>query len=95
MVSLLADRELLYIFKSKGCAACEASEVELATFESKHPTVMVLRIDAAGPFPAALGVEVKATPTWGFRRGQEMVTRVGFLKAKEIEAWLKKMEARL
>jgi hypothetical protein len=94
-MGLLDDRETLYFFFAHGCAACEAAALELDRFEVKHHAVMVLRLDAAGPYPERFGVAVKATPMWGFRRGQGMVTRVGALKVAELEAWLKKLEARL
>jgi hypothetical protein len=94
-MGLLDDREALYFFFGRGCAACEVASGELDRFETKHPAVMVVRFDAAGPYPERFGVTVKATPTWMFRRGAEGITRVGVLKVSEIEAWLKKMRARL
>lgn len=93
--SLLRGREILYLVRQEGCAACAAAEVELAAFERAHPAVMVIRVDANGPLPARLGLNVKATPTWLFRRDAEGVVKVGVLKAKEIEKWLRSLEAQL
>lgn len=93
--SLLRGREILYIAKAAGCAACMAAETELQTFERAHPSMMILRIDANGPLPERLGLSVKATPTYLFRRDNEGVTKVGMLKAKELEKWLKSLGANL
>lgn len=93
--SLLRGREVLYIAKQDGCQACAVADAELAIFERAHPSVMVLRIDANGPIPARLGMSIKATPTWLFRRDNEGVMKVGAMKAKEIEKWLKSLGAQL
>ena len=89
--SLIADREVLYFIYGDGCAACEAAKPEFETFMSKHPRLMSLTINAAGPHPERLGLKVKATPTYFFRRGQEGVVYVGVMRATEIERWLKKL----
>jgi hypothetical protein len=93
--SLLRGREILYIAKAAGCAACMAAETELQTFERAHPSMMILRIDANGPLPERLGLSVKATPTYAFRRDNDMIVRVGVLKSKEIERWLRSLKANL
>lgn len=89
--SLIDSREVLYFVKQEGCEACAEAEPELAKFETKHPTVMILRIDANGPFPARLGLKLRATPTYLFRRGTEAVAKVGMLKVAEIEKWMKSL----
>ena len=93
--SFLTDREILYLIRSSSCEACKVAEPEFTEFERKHPMVITLRLDAAGPLPERLGLKVKATPTYAFRRGDEAAVRVGVMKAKELETWLKKMDARL
>jgi len=95
MTSIDQDMEVVYFVHAAGCQACEATAPEIDKFEAKHPRTMVLRIDAAGPLPGILGLKVKATPMFAFRRGAEMVTWVGATKEKEIESRLKKLGARL
>jgi hypothetical protein len=85
--------EMLVFAYQRGCAACEASEAELTVFEQAHPRVTVIRIDAFGPFPPVYGLKIRETPTWLFRRDGEGVVRSGFLKAKELERWVKSLGA--
>lgn len=87
--SFLAERQALYFVYQRGCAACEAAEPELLAFERKFPTLLVLRLDANGPFGDRFG-RVKATPTFVFQRGDQAIIRVGAVKAKELESWIKK-----
>lgn len=87
--SVIAGREVLYVCKAEGCSACEVAELELQKFERRHPTVVVLRLDAMGPIPESLGLKVKATPTYLFRRGGEGVVRSGVLKMGELEKWIR------
>lgn len=93
--SLIAEREVLYFFRQPNCAACAAAEPQLDAFEGKHPSVTIMRLDASGPFPERLGIKIKATPTYLFRRGGEGRMRAGMLSVKELETWLKSMEASL
>jgi len=87
--SILSKTETLFFIRMDGCEACEAAMPEVDKFTSKHPRTMVLTIDANGPIPDQLGVNVRATPTWVFRRGQDAVVKVGFMKVTEIEKWIK------
>lgn len=88
--SFLADREVLYFLKQDDCEACAAAKPELDKFAVKHPGMMILVLDANGPHPDRLGLKIKATPTYFFRRGDEGITREGTMKEKEIERWIKK-----
>lgn len=87
--------EVLYVVFAAGCEACEVTRPEVDRFVAHHPRTMVLRVDANGPLPAQMGLKVKATPMFAFRRGAEMVTWVGAMKEKEIESRLRKLEAQL
>jgi len=89
--SVLGSRELLYLFKMNGCSACEAGLAELTRFQVKHPGMMILIFDASGPYPDRLGLTIKATPTYAFRRGDEMIARSGMMKVAELEKWIKGM----
>lgn len=94
-MSLLADREVLYVFMSGTCEACAAADPEVTAFERKHPGVMTLRLSADGPLPERLGIKIVATPTYAFRRGDTAAVRAGALRAKDIESWLRKLGATL
>jgi hypothetical protein len=93
--SFLADRQVLYFIRSSTCEACKVAEPEFVAFERKHPTVMTLKLDAEGPLPERLGLKVKATPTYAYRRGNEAVMIAGAMKVRDIESWLKKLGATL
>ncbi len=88
--TLLADREVLYIFRAVGCPACEAAIPEVYRFMESHPAATVLILDAGGPYPAQLGIKIKATPTYVFRRGDQGESFTGVMKASEIERWIKR-----
>jgi hypothetical protein len=94
-MTIAESLECLYFIAAKGCEACESTIPEVDRFIAKHPRTMVIRLDASGPVPASLGIKVKLTPTFAFRRGTEIVTWVGMTKEKEIESRLKKMGAQL
>lgn len=87
---VLADREILYFVHEDGCAACAAARPELEKFISKHPAAMVLSIEARGPFPERLGVKIRATPTYLFRKGDGLVKLEGALRCTDIEKLIKK-----
>jgi thiol-disulfide isomerase/thioredoxin len=89
--SLLADREVLYYFHQAGCEACAAAAPELARFESKHPSLTVIKLDANGPYPGSLGIKLKATPTYALRHGEGIYTIEGALKATDLDRWIKKI----
>jgi hypothetical protein len=86
--SFLNDLETLYFVFQAGCEACEAAEADLRAFEARHPTVQVLRLNAWGPYPERIGLKVKATPTYLFRRGEQGAVREGVLAVADLEAWL-------
>ena len=94
-LNLVADRQILYFFFGRGCGACEAAEPFLDEFERKHPSIIVLRLDASGTFPAHLGLEIKATPTYLFRVGQDGRVKAGVMKTAEIERWIKSLGGNL
>ncbi len=89
--SILAEREILYFFRMDGCHACEAAEPDLQRFMAKDPTMTVLTFSAAGPYPAQLGVKIRATPTYVYRQGDQGEAHVGTLKTAEVEKWIRKM----
>lgn len=89
--SLLESVEVLYFVKQEGCPACEAAAPELARFMAAHPRVTVITIDANGPFPERLGLKLKATPTYFFKRGNEGAAVAGAMKMKDLERWVKKI----
>ena len=93
--SILADREILYFFRQDGCGACEAATPELAKYMTKHPTMQVLTLDAAGPYPAAIGVKVKATPTYAYRHGAALVVVEGAMRVGELEKWIKRINTEI
>jgi len=90
--SALATREVLYVFTAGNCPACAEALPELEKFVEKHPSLQVLRLDAGGPFPQRIGVKIKATPTYVFRRGEGMASIAGALKASELEKWLRQLD---
>jgi thiol-disulfide isomerase/thioredoxin len=87
--SLVADRQTLYFFYSRGCGACEVADPLVDAFAKRHPSIIVLKLDASGGFPARLGLEIKATPTYMFRVGQDGRVKTGAMKVAEIEKWVK------
>ena len=89
--AVLEDREILYFFKMEGCPACHIAEPEVNKYSTAHPEITVLVLRADGPFPSTLGVNIKATPTYVFRRGNDMAVTTGMLKVKELERWIKKL----
>lgn len=92
MESLIADREVLYFASARGCPACEAAAPELDRFMRKHPELIVLTIDAEGPFPERLGLTIKATPTYALAVGGQVVGAVhGAMRVADIEKWLRRV----
>lgn len=89
--AVLADRELLYFFRSEGCPACAVALPELYRFMARHPALTVLVLDAGGPYPGQLGVKLRATPTYLFRHGEQGETHVGTMKSTDIEKWIRKI----
>ena len=94
LAAILADRQALYFIYQDGCPACAESEPELTAFERAHPGLLVLRLTADGPFGQKFG-KIEATPTWFFQRGDQAIARVGYMKAKQIETWIKKAGGKL
>ena len=78
--------DLIFIY-SMSCEACAAAEPDLDKFVKKT-SMMVLRLQAEGPYPARLGIKVKATPTYVLRYGREAFVHVGGLTVDEIETWI-------
>ncbi len=89
--AVMADREVLYFFRQAGCPACEAALPELYRFMNAHPAATVLILDAAGPYPAQLGITIRATPTYLFRHGEEGEIVARAMKSGEIEKWIRKI----
>lgn len=87
--SALSSREIIYFVFGDGCAACEAAAPEIEKFMLAHPGMLVLRINASGPILEKLGIKIKATPTYLYRRGNEIAAHVGMLTKPQIEKWLK------
>jgi thiol-disulfide isomerase/thioredoxin len=94
--SILTEREILYLLKQDGCEACAAALPEFDRFLAKHPSVTALVYDANGPFAAQLGVKIRSTPTYVFRRGGEVVKIAeGALRLADLERAMKKLGAQL
>lgn len=91
----LAERQTLYFIYGVGCGACEAAEPHLVAFEAKSREIIVLRINAAGPIPATLGIDVKATPTYLFRVGDGARMKAGAMTTAELTKWVKSIGGRL
>jgi hypothetical protein len=96
-LSYASTFEVLYFLYGQGCEACAAAEPELVAFMDRHPRLLVLRLDAMGTPAARLGIPIKATPTYVYRRGREGATasHIGLLTAKELDKWVKKAAATL
>lgn len=93
MTAFLEDRRILYFVFGQGCVACEEASPELDAFVRENPAFMVVRLDANGPHPAALGLTIKATPTYVYRVGYQGFMREGGMTATEIGAWLNAIES--
>lgn len=83
---------LIFIF-ANGCGACEAAMPELDKFMAANPRLMVTKIEANGPFVERLtGIRrVEATPMYVYRRGNEGVVKVGAMKVKDLDRWLRRI----
>lgn len=79
--------DLIFVY-AIGCDACEAAEPELEKFMSAHRDFMVLRVRSDGPYPARLGLRIKATPTYLLRHGGNGFMHVGAMTSKDIESWI-------
>lgn len=96
----LDDREVLYLFHGgldpftgvHRCHACAEADPELDKFLLKHPGTMAIRLDAGGPHAGRLGLTIRVTPTYVFRRGAVGIKHEGMLTAAQIEKWLKTIE---
>jgi hypothetical protein len=67
-----------------GCPACHAAEPELTKFMSRHPDVLVIRIDARRGREVA-GFTAKATPAYLFKSGDDKFKHVDPLKAEDLD----------
>lgn len=80
----------LYFAYGPGCHACEAAEPELSAFLRRWPSLMLIRING-NVRDEFLGVRIRVTPTYILSAGGEVVwTHEGGLKARELDAALKK-----
>ena len=73
-----------YFFFQSQCSACAIAEPELTKFMSRHPEVLVIRIDARRGREVA-GFKAKATPAYLFKSGNDKFKHVGPLKAEDLD----------
>lgn len=83
---------IIFLYRH-GCSACDAAMPELDKFMMANPRIMVVKLDADGPFVERMtGMrKVEATPVYVYRRGNGGVSLVGAMKNKDIERWLKRI----
>lgn len=83
-------RPMLLIFTQEGCPACEKALPEVEKFKSRNPMQMVLVLDADGPFADSFGVApVRVTPMYLLKLDDRGVKHDGFMKAEQVERWMK------
>jgi hypothetical protein len=88
MIEIEPFSDLIFVF-SPGCDASEAAAPELDKFARENPRMMILRIQADGPYVDRLiGKRVRATPTYVFRRGGRGIVHEGMMKSKDLTRWL-------
>ena len=86
-----ADKlERFYFLFQAGCAACEEAEPHLDRYLTAHPRDMAVKLSADGPFAERIGVKIRATPTYVYIRGAQIVVHEGALDEAELGAWLAK-----
>lgn len=80
--------DLVYVWMP-GCDACEAAMPELDAFARENPRIMIVKIQADGPFVSMLRLpKIQATPTYVLRRSGRAFVHVGAMTAAQLAKWI-------
>jgi len=95
MIQIEPFSDLVFVY-AVGCDACEEAQPELDKFAAAYPRMMIVKIQAGGPFVDRLlgRIKIKATPTYVFRLGGEGFSHEGMMTSKELATWIDTIMAR-
>jgi thiol-disulfide isomerase/thioredoxin len=82
----------LYFFHAESCIHCQKAKPHWNEFKEKHPQIMCLDFNAEGENTAALGFEIRGTPTYVLIRGigakADHDMKAGIMTCSQIEKWM-------